>query len=90
MNIFPESCDVAGWIWRKGGFLEVSPHRKSSILNAKQEQITKVKHLQSFIGLYKTMHMVTPATSRILAPLEEVVAGKESSAVLDWTHALTQ
>ena len=70
--------------------MEVSPHRKSSIVNAKQEQITKVKHLRSFIGLYKTLHMATPATSRILAPLEDAVAGKESAAYLDWNHALTQ
>ena len=68
-NIFPDSCDVAGWIWKKGGFLEVSPHRKSSILTARQDQITKVRHLRSFIGLYKTLHMATPAISRVLAPL---------------------
>ena len=75
---------------KKGGFLEVSPHRKSSILNAKQEQITKVKHLRSFIGLYKTLHMATPAIYRVLAPLEDAVAGKDSSSFLDWNHSLTQ
>ena len=81
--IFPESCDIAGWIWKKGGYLEVLPHRKSSILNTKQENITKVKHLRSFIGLYKTLHMATPATSWMLAPLEEEVAGRDSSAPIE-------
>ena len=76
-NIFPDSCDVAGWIWKKGGFLEVLPHRKSSILTARQDQITKVRHLRSFICLYKTLHMATPAISRVLAPLEDAVAGKD-------------
>ena len=28
--IFPESADIAGWIWKKGGTLSVSPHRKNS------------------------------------------------------------
>ena len=31
--IFPESADIAGWIWRKGGMLSVSPHRKNSLTN---------------------------------------------------------
>ena len=31
--IFPKSADIAGWIWREGGFLTVSPHRRSSLIN---------------------------------------------------------
>ena len=31
--IFPESADIAGWIWRKGYMLSVSPHRKNSLTN---------------------------------------------------------
>ena len=89
-TIFPESCDIAGWVRKKGGFLEASPHRRSSLQNARQENITKVKHLRSFVGLYKTLHMATPATSRILAPLEDAVAGKESADPIDWTHSLSQ
>ena len=50
----------------------------------------KVRHLRSFIGLYKTLHMATPAISRVLAPLEDAVAGKDSNSLIDWTHALTQ
>ena len=88
-NIFPESCHFYGWVWRKGGILEVSPHKKSSF-NSRQDHITKVKHLISFIGLYKTLHMATPATSHILSPLEEAVAGKDSNPFLDWNHSLTQ
>merc|ERR1712112_224162 len=79
VNIFPQSADVAGWIWKQGGFLSVSPHRQNSLMNMKQNSITKVRHLRSFIGLYKTLQMAAPAVSRILAPLEQVVAGKESS-----------
>ena len=69
---------------------KVSPHRKNSLLNTKFEQLTKVKHLRSFIGLYKTLNMATPTMSQILSPLEEAVAGKDSSDPLDWSHSLTQ
>ena len=34
--------------------------------------------------------MATPAISRVLAPLEEAVAGKDSLSFLDWNHSLTQ
>ena len=88
--IFPESCDIAEWIWKKGRYLDVSPHRKSSIINTKQESVTKVKHLQSFIGLYKTLHMATPTMTRILAPLEEEVAGRDSTEIINSMHSLVQ
>ena len=86
-TIFPESCDVAGWIWKKGGFLEPSPHRKSSLINTKQDQLTKVKHLRSFLGLYKTLHMATLALSQVLAPLEDAVVGKDSSSLAELIHS---
>ena len=75
--IFPESTDIAGWIWKKGGTLSVSPHRKNSLMNMKEHNITKVKHLQSFLGLYKTIQMATPGFSHVLAPLKEAVAGQK-------------
>ena len=74
--IFLESADIAGWIWEKGGMLSVSPHRKNSLTNMREHNITKIKHLQSFLGLYKTLQMATPGISRVLAPLKEAVAGK--------------
>ena len=87
--IFPKSADIGGWVWKQG-LLEVSPHRKNSLTNTKTEHITTIKHMRSFLGLYKTLHIATPAMSRILAPLEESVAGKESKDPYIWTHSLTQ
>jgi len=49
----------------------------------------KVKHLHSFIGLYKTLHIATPAISRVLAQLEEVAAGISSSNPITWDHLLS-
>ena len=76
--------------FEEGWFLEASPHRKSSILTTKQENIVKLKHLHSFVGLYKILHMATPATSQILVPLEEEVASKDSTNRVNWTDTLAQ
>ena len=89
-NIFPKSVDVMGWIWKQGGFLEVSPHRRSSLLNTREEDITKVKHMRSFIGLYKTLHMATPAMSRFITPLEDTIQGLQSSDPYIWDHSASQ
>ena len=53
----------------KDGFLEVSPYRKNFPLSTKEEHITKVKHLQSLIGLYKALQIAILAITRVLAPL---------------------
>ena len=59
--IFPDSADIAGWIWKKGGTLTVSPHRKNSLMNMKPENITKTKHMRSFLGLKKRYKWLFPA-----------------------------
>ena len=50
--IFPKSADISGWIWQRGGFISVSPHQRSSLLNTKEEDIKTVRDMRSFIGLY--------------------------------------
>ena len=85
--IFPKSADILGWIWEKGGFIKVSPHRRSSLLNTKEEDIKTVGDMRSFIGLYKTLHIATPAMSRFVTPLEDTVQGLQSSDPYTWTHA---
>ena len=86
-HIFPKSCDIARCNWRKGGFLEYSPYRKNSLLNTKEEHITKVRHIRSLIGLQKTLHIATPAISRVLAPLEKAVAEMQQHQLLTWYHS---
>ena len=29
-NIFPQSCNIAGWVWQTGGYLGESPHSKNT------------------------------------------------------------
>ena len=57
-------------------------------VNTKEEHITKVKHLCSFIGLFNTLDMATPATSRMATLLEEAVASKLLSDLIVWDHSL--
>ena len=90
INIFPVSADIAGWYWKRGGYLSVSPHRQNALMNIRQDSIQKIHHLRSFIGLYKTIQMAAPAVSRILAPLEEAAAGKESGDPVVWDNSLVQ
>ena len=75
---FPKSADISGWIWEKGGFITVSPHRRNSLINTKEEDIRTVKDMRSFIGLYKTLHIATPAMARFVTPLEDSVQGLQS------------
>ena len=88
--IFPKSVDVLGWVWTRGGFLKPSMHRTSSLLNTKTEDIKKVRDMRSWVGLFKTLHIVTPNISKILDPFETATAGKDTKEDFEWTHELEQ
>ena len=87
-HIFPKSADVLGWTWKEGGRLEASPHRKFALANTKTEDIRTVKDMRSWIGLFKTLHIVTPKISLILSPFESATAGRDSKEKFSWTHEL--
>ena len=87
-HIFPKTADMLGWVWKEGGHLEASPHRKFAILNTKSEDIKNVQDMRSWVGLFKTLHIVTPNISSILSPFELATAGKESKEYFQWTHQL--
>ena len=87
-KIFPKTADVLGWVWREGGFLEASPHRKIALINTKTTDIVKVRDMRSWLGLFKTLHMATPKIHLILSPFEKAVAGKDSSEKFIWNHEL--
>ena len=89
-HIFPTSVDVLGWVWKKGGFLSPSPHRQCALQNVKEEDIKKVRHMRSWIGLYKTLHIATPKITGILDPFEKAMANKDSMDKFEWNHTLQQ
>ena len=68
----------------------MSPHRRSSLLNTKEEDIKTVQDMRSFIGLYKTLHIATPAMSRFITPLEDTVQNLQSKDKYQWNHAASQ
>ena len=68
----------------------MSPHRKNSLINTKEEDIKTVKDMRSFIGLYKTLHIATPAMARFVTPLEDSVQGLQSKDKYEWSHAASQ
>ena len=79
---------MLGWIWEQGGFLEVSPQGQLGIVNTNIEDIHTVKDMRSWIGLFKTLHIVTPNIAEILAPFEAETAGKDSKDAFNWTYDL--
>ena len=87
-NIFPKSADMLGWVWEQGGYLSASPHRQLGIVNAQVEDIKSIRDMRSWIGLFKTLHIVTPNITEILEPFEIETAGKDTKDVFHWTHEL--
>ena len=72
-SIFPKSVDVLGWVWKEGGLIEPSPHRKTALENTRKEDSKTVKDIRSWIGLYKTLHIAMPKLALILSPFEEAI-----------------
>ena len=65
----------------------MSPHKKNTLVNTKESDIVKVKHMCSFLGLYKTLQIATPAMARILAPLKDSIKDKQSADNYIWDQA---
>ena len=86
--IFPEQADILGWVWKQGGKLEPSPHRRNALANTNIDYIKKVKDMHSWLGLYKTWHRATPNIYQLLKPFEEAVASIDSKEDFTWTHEL--
>ena len=87
-HIFPDQVDVLGWVWKKGGKLEPSPHRRNALVNTKKEDVITVRDMRSFVGLYKTLRRASPNMAELMAPLEEAVADKDSKEPFPWSHEL--
>jgi hypothetical protein len=86
-HIFPKTADILGWKWHQGGKLQPSPHRQLALKNTKQEDITTIKDLRSWVGLYKTLLIATPNLATIMDPFDQEAANKESKEKVTWsTH----
>ena len=83
--IFPKSTVTLGWIWCEGT-LKASPHRMAALSTV--EPPSTVRSLKSFIGAYKVLSRVLKRYAEIMYPLEQTVAGKQSSDSIVWTDEL--
>ena len=88
-HIFPEPADILGWTWKQGGRLLPSPHRQLALKNTRQDDIATVKDLRSWVGLYKTLLIVTPQLAQIMDPIDLETASKESKEKITWTDSLS-
>lgn len=83
--INPQSASILGWIWSLGT-LAASPHRVSALSSCSPPE--KVRGMKSFIGAYKVLARVIPGCSSLLAPLDDAIAGHQSTEVITWTNEL--
>ena len=87
-KIFLESLDVLGWVWNTGGFISPSPHRVNSLKNTCHNDITCVKDMRSWIGLFKTLLPATKNLTMLLDPFDKAVADKQSNEPIQWDESL--
>ena len=85
--ICPASVSVIGWTWNNGT-IEVDRHRINPLSTCEMPQ--NVKQLRSFIGAFRALSRCIPGYGRLLAPLEDMVAGKDSSDKLVICEELRQ
>lgn len=83
--INPKSTTILGWIWNSGT-LHACPHRIATLVSCSAPDT--VGRMKSFIGAYKVLARVIPRCSTLLAPLDSVVAGRQSQETITWTDAL--
>ena len=84
-TICPKSVSILGWDWEMGS-LRASPHRISTLSTVEPPQT--VGKLRSYIGSFKFLSRVMKSYSEILHPLEDVIAGRNSSEKLVWNDNL--
>ena len=84
--ISPVSTTILGWIWSRGS-IRASPHRVAALSSCTPPKT--VRDLRAFIGSYKMLSRVIEGSASILAPLETITAGNQSSSPVVWSESLT-
>ena len=82
--IAPKSVTILGWIWT-AGVLTASPHKLSALIAFPKPDT--VSGLKSYLGSYRFLSRVLKAHSNLLAPLEEMIKGKEPKEKLVWSES---
>ncbi|CAH1243309.1 RS1 [Branchiostoma lanceolatum] len=80
--ICPAKTTILGWHWDQGK-ISASHHTLCTLSTTPPPP--SVTALRSFIGSYKALSRVIPGTSVLLGPLDDMVAGRSSSDMIQWT-----
>ncbi|KAK3741258.1 hypothetical protein QZH41_019955 [Actinostola sp. cb2023] len=72
----------------KSGTLQACPHRIAALSTCSPPSC--VTGMRSFIGDYKVLAGVIPRCASVLAPLEDAIAGRQSSDPVKWTDELSK
>ncbi len=83
--IGPTTVTILGWIWNHGT-IKASPHRIATLSTCPVPE--KVSGLRSYVGAYKVLARVIPNCSSLLAPLDDAMAGQQSTDRIVWTDDL--
>jgi len=84
--ISPKTTTVLGWIWSSG-----TPCANQHSVNTLASCPTpdSVGQMRSFVGAYKVLSRLLPGCSSLLAPLDNVTAGRQSQDAIAWTDELS-
>ena len=80
--INPKSTNILGWVWTQG-ILSASPHSICTLSTCKLPET--VTQLRSFVGAYKVLSRVMPMCAEVMAPFDNMTAGRPSSEKLTWS-----
>ena len=85
--ICPQRTTILGWIWNEGK-ISASPHRIAVLSSCQKPE--NVRGLRSFIGAYKVLGRVLPNCSQIVSPLDDAIAGQQSTEKIVWSDELIE
>jgi hypothetical protein len=83
--ICPQQTAILGWIWSNGS-LHASKHRIATLSSCSPP--SKDGGMRSFIGAYKVLARVIQNCAKLLAPLDDAIAGRQSKEELVWSDSL--
>ena len=83
--ICPQKTVILGWIW-SNGTLCASPHSIATLSSCSPP--SKVGGMRSFIGAYKVLARVIQNCASLVAPLDDAIAGHQSTEELTWSDSL--
>ncbi len=80
--IVPLHTEILGWEWHSGK-ISANSHKISTLSSCDPPKT--VTAMRSFVGAFKTFNRVVRLCTSFLAPLEEMIVGKQKQDGLTWT-----